>query len=404
MSQPGRVLGPFVVEREVGRGGMGIVLLARQTSLDRPAVLKKLRRDLADHPHLGERFEREARAAAAVHHQNVVAVYDCFRHRGDRYIAQEFVDGADLKSALAKTGAIPWRVAATIALEAARGLEEIHGQGTVHRDFKPANLLLGRRGEVKIADFGIALEASGEALTQPGVVIGSPPYMPPEQMRGDRLDARGDLFAFGSVVYEMLTGRPPYVPALEEETGSLLARMQRERYPRVRSLAPRTPRALARLIRGCLRAKPGSRITSTSRVRRQLEALLGRPSPADCRAELASWGWERDVFEAREDETVVRVAAPSVEAVGWRHRGLAAGLATLTLAGSILWIDVRPIPDELTVPEPGEAPESLVSIPVERETRVISEPELTRVAPDEKTESNLADASMQPAPERNTSR
>jgi serine/threonine-protein kinase len=153
----GKTLGNFVVEDEIGSGGMGVVLLARQTSLDRPAVLKRIRRDLGSYPQLSERFQREARAAAQIHHQNVVAVYDCFSWRSDQYIAQEYVDGVDLSTAISRSGPLPWRVAGLIALEVARGLDEIHGIGTVHRDLKPANILLGRRGEVKIADFGLAL-------------------------------------------------------------------------------------------------------------------------------------------------------------------------------------------------------------------------------------------------------
>ena len=160
----GKTLGNFVVEGEVGRGGMGVVLRARQESLDRPVVLKQVRRDLLEFPELLERFQREARAAGAVHHQNVVAVYDCFSWRGNHYIAQEFVDGVDLSSALSITGAMPWRIAALIGLQVARRLEEIHSLGTVHRDLKPANILLGRRGEVKIADFGLALEARGSGV------------------------------------------------------------------------------------------------------------------------------------------------------------------------------------------------------------------------------------------------
>jgi predicted Ser/Thr protein kinase len=338
----GKTLGNFLVEREVGRGGMGVVLLARQKNLDRPAVLKKLRRDLAEIPELAERFQREARAAAAVHHQNVVAVYDCFQVRGDHYIAQEFVDGVDLRAALAATGPLPWRIAALISLEAIRGLEEIHGQGTVHRDLKPANILLGRRGEVKIADFGIALEATGVALTQPGTMIGSPPYMPPEQMLGERLDGRGDLFSLGVVLYEMLCGTTPYPESAEDDAEPLLRRMQRERYTSLGRRARGTPRFLARLARACLRPKPRQRPASATAVRRALERRLGRPSPADIRGELASWLWERRVFEERPDETVVLVSPVAAEPLTPRRRWVTGGLAAGAIVASVLIVDARP--------------------------------------------------------------
>ena len=215
-----KTLGNFVIERELGQGGMGVVFLARQSSLDRPAVLKRLRRDLTATANLVARFQREARAAAAVHHQNVVAVYDCFCWRGEHYIAQEFVDGVDLRSALLRTNRLPPRIAGLIALEVVRGLEAIHARSMVHRDLKPANILLGRDGEVKIADFGIAFEPTGKGLTQPGTMLGTPPYMPPEQMLGERVDPRGDLFSLGVVLYEILAGTLPYTEPEEDDEAS----------------------------------------------------------------------------------------------------------------------------------------------------------------------------------------
>ena len=205
-----RTIGNFSIERELGSGGMGVVLLGRHQSLDRPAVLKRLRPDLSASEDLVERFAREARSAASIHHQNVVAVYDWISWRGEHYIAQEYVDGVDLREALGHAQRFPWRLAALVALELARGLEAIHARGMVHRDLKPANVLLGRNGDVKIADFGIAIDATSDGLTRPGTTIGSPPYIAPEQLLGERVDARGDLFGLGVVLYELLTGAPPY--------------------------------------------------------------------------------------------------------------------------------------------------------------------------------------------------
>jgi serine/threonine protein kinase len=304
-----RTIGSFAIERELGSGGMGVVLLGRHVSLDRPAVLKRLRPELSASEELVERFAREARTAAAIHHPNVVAVYDWIGWRGEHYIAQEYVDGADLRAALSQVQRLPWRMAALVALELARGLEAIHARGMVHRDLKPANVLLGRSGEVKIADFGIALDATSDGLTRPGTTVGSPPYIAPEQMLGERVDARSDLFALGTVLYEMLAGVPPYREPTEDETESLLARMQRQRFEPVRRASPGTPRWLARLVRALLRARPRSRPASAQRVRRLLETRLDT-FPAEARLELASWLWEEGVFRPREGDTVVLSAAP----------------------------------------------------------------------------------------------
>ena len=342
MSSPGaRSVGGYTIERELGSGGMGQVLLGRQVSLDRPAVLKKLRRDLAAIPEGVERFQREARAAGALHHPNVVAVYDCFSFRGDPFIAQEYVDGLDLSSVLEKTLRLPARIAALTALEIARGLEAIHARGTVHRDLKPANVLVSRRGEVKIADFGIALDPTGPALTRTGIVLGTPSYMSPEHLQGERLDARADLFALGVLLYEMLTGARPYEPPGEDapEGESLLARMRREDYQAPRRREASVPRWLARLVKQLLRARARQRIPSAAAVRRELERRLRPPSPPDLHAELAAWFWERGVFEVRDHETVIQIdtGRRTVRRRTWP----VAIAASLALAG-VFWVRTAP--------------------------------------------------------------
>lgn len=316
-----------------------MVLRARQPLLDRIAVLKKVRGELAELPELAERFSREARAAGAVHHPNVVTVYDHFSFRGSYYIAQEYVEGVDLSGALALVGSLPWRPAALIALEVVRGLEAIHAQGTVHRDLKPSNILLGTRGEVKIADFGIALEANSSRLTQPGSLVGTPPYMPPEQLRGERADTRGDIFSLGVIWYEILCGECPYPEPENEDAEPLLRRMEKERYRAPRKSAPGTPRAHARLVQQCLRARPGRRPAAARELRAWLENILGRPSPADTQSEIAIDLWERGVFRARENKTLVlppfRRTAP--RSYGW----VATALAVAAICATILLIDAR---------------------------------------------------------------
>jgi serine/threonine protein kinase len=349
MTSGPRTIGSFAIERELGAGGMGVVLLGRHASLERLAVLKRLRPELAASEELVERFAREARAAAAVHHQNVVAVYDWISWRGERYIAQEYVDGVDLRAGLAELGCVPWRVAALIGLEIVRGLEAIHARGTVHRDLKPANVLLGRNGDVKIADFGIAIGPSHDGLTQPGTTIGTPPYVAPEQLLGERVDARGDLFALGVLLYELLAGAPPFREPAEGEKDTLLQRIQRGRFARVRSVAPLAPRWLARLVHSLLRAKPRSRPGSAQRVRRLLERKL-RVFPTDARLEIATHLWSEGVFQPREGDTVVlsRLAPEGGGLRRLRHLALAAGLAgALALAAWTHLTDAY-LPDVIT--------------------------------------------------------
>ena len=312
-------LGSFEILERIAEGGMGVVYLARQPALERFVVLKKIRGDLASDPKVVERFQREARAAAAVHHHNVVAVYDCFSIRGDHYIAQEYVDGKDLRTVLSKLGRLDPHIAHLIALETARALEEIHARGIVHRDLKPANILLGKDGETKIADFGIALEGNGGGLTRPGTLVGSVPYLSPEQMLGERIDCRSDLFQFGILLYEMITGSPPFEESSGSVTDTLLERMHRGAYESPRKRARSVPGHLVRLIKGCLRAKPAKRIPSVSHIRRRLERRLGSISSADCRQAIADYLWSREVFETTGQRTGTQPLA-RFQGVAWKLR------------------------------------------------------------------------------------
>jgi serine/threonine protein kinase len=337
-----RTIGQVEIERELGRGGMGVVRLGLQPQLERPVVVKTLRRSLAEDECLGERFLREARTAASVHHQNVVAVYDCFVYRGERFIVQEFVDGVNLGTALEKVGRFDARIAGLVALEVVRGLEEIHALGIVHRDLKPTNVLISTAGAAKIADFGIALGEEGPGLTQTGHSMGTPPYMAPEQLLGDTADARSDLFAVGVVVYELLTGRVPF--AVDEQGPALVRRMQARRYPKLRRLAPGTPRVLTRLVTRCLQPRPRRRPASTTALREALEAWLGHPSPGECRSEIAAWLWGLGVFQDRDDRTVVQLHAPRRRRRGRRWLAAAAAVAAAAAAGSLALdrVQVRP--------------------------------------------------------------
>ena len=389
-----KTIGSYEVEREIGRGGMGVVLLARQPALDRAVVLKSLRRECADDPQLAARFEREARAAGSVQHQNVVAVHDCFAWRGRSYICQEYIDGTDLAAALGQVRIEP-RIAGLIALELTRGLEAIHAGGIVHRDLKPSNVLLSREGAVKIADFGIALDGNARALTQTGYSVGTPRYMSPEQLYGERVDERSDLFAIGVVLYEMCTGMPPFEEDNEVESG-LIRRIEAERFPSPRSLDPRVPRALSRIAIRCLRAKAKQRWQSAAMVRAALERHLAAPTSLEAQSELARWLSERELIEARDRETV---AATPVTPVAPRRYAAALGwaaAAVLAIAG-LAWLVATDTLDRALehLPDATRQTAAIEASP-NRLTRAFSEETAVFTNVDSTTESALSRLPKQP--------
>ena len=211
----GRVLGgKFQLGRKLGQGGMGAVYLARQTNLGREVAIKVLPPEVSDAPELIARFTREARLSAQLSHPNVVQVHDIEvdQATGLHYLVMERVDGESLAERVRRDGPLDWRVAVGLVIQAARGLGAAHAAGVIHRDVKPANLMLARDGTVKVMDFGLsrAFEADGQ-LSRTGQVLGTPHYMSPEQARGERdLDARADVFSLGATLYCLLTGRPPF--------------------------------------------------------------------------------------------------------------------------------------------------------------------------------------------------
>lgn len=209
----GRTLGEFEILRKIGAGGMGQVYLARQLSLKRQVALKLLRNDLANNPIAMKRFQAEAEAVATLNHPNIVQVYGAGESEGLRYMALEFVDGRNLREHLARKGPPELAIALSIMKQVATALQKAHEQGLVHRDIKPENILVTKKVEVKVTDFGLSrffTSTDAVNLTQSGVTLGTPLYLSPEQAQGHTVDHRSDLYSFGVTCYHLLAGEPPF--------------------------------------------------------------------------------------------------------------------------------------------------------------------------------------------------
>jgi serine/threonine protein kinase len=216
-SLEGRVVGPYRVEREIGRGGMGVVYLAEDTRLGRKVALKSLAPGIMSDERRRNRLRREARAAATLSHPGIATVYALEEIEDQLFIATEYVQGRTLRAELGQ-GSLPAAAVAEIGVQIARALEAAHASGVVHRDLKPDNVIRTEDGGVKILDFGIAWIDQAEAgpgaepsrLTESGAVMGTPSYMSPEQIEGAGVDARTDVFSLGVVLYELLCGSNPF--------------------------------------------------------------------------------------------------------------------------------------------------------------------------------------------------
>jgi serine/threonine protein kinase len=262
-------IGRYELGRHLGHGGMASVYEARDTGLERPVAVKLLAENLAGDEQLRKRFLRETRLAARLSHPNVVNVFDAGEDDGRPYIVMELVEG----ETLAEHGRVPPAEARNLALQAARGLAHAHEAGLVHRDIKPGNLLVRADGTLKVADFGIARAAETTALTQAGTVLGTAAYLAPEQALGEVVTPTADVYSLGAVLYELLTGRPPF----EFDSLADLAEKQRAMaITPVRELAPETPRALEDLVMRCLARNPSYRPSAAELVR-DLEPAAPEP-------------------------------------------------------------------------------------------------------------------------------
>ena len=245
----------------LGHGGMATVELAHDTELDRPVALKLLAENLAADDEFKHRFLREARLAARLSHPNIVGVYDVGEDEGRPYIVMEYVEGETLSDVLQRRGKLEPEEAAELGRQACAGLETAHRAGLVHRDIKPQNLLVTPSGTLKIADFGIARSVDGTRLTEAGTVLGTAAYVAPEQAAGEDVGLAADVYSLGAVVYELLTGRPPYEA---QSLVDLVTRQREASITPVRELAPDVPASLEDAVMHALARTPGYRPSSAA--------------------------------------------------------------------------------------------------------------------------------------------
>jgi eukaryotic-like serine/threonine-protein kinase len=293
---PGTRLGPYEILVPIGAGGMGEVYRARDPRLGREVAIKVLPSSFSSDPDRLRRFEHEARAAGILSHANITAVYDIGQHDGAPYVVQELLEGETVRSVLAG-GRLSPRRAIEYGVQVAHGLAAAHEKGIIHRDLKPENLFVTKSGTVKILDFGLAKLTQPEkgaapltevrtetAGTEPGMVLGTVGYMSPEQVRGQAADARSDIFAFGAILYEMLSGRRPF---LGDSTADLMSAILKEDPPDLSATNQSVSPGLDRIVRHCLEKNPEGRFQSASDLAFDLEALSAPSGAAGVRPLVA---------------------------------------------------------------------------------------------------------------------
>ena len=294
----GTRLGPYEILSPLGAGGMGEVYRARDPRLGREVAIKVLPAGCSSDPERLRRFEQEARAAAALNHPNILAVFDIGRQDDSPYIVSELLEGETLRSLL-RDGPLPVRKAIEYALQIVRGLAAAHDHGIFHRDLKPENIFVTRDGHIKILDFGLAKliqtepsAAAGmtagmtlDSVTERGVLLGTLGYMSPEQCRGADIDARSDLFSFGAVLYEMLSGQRAFRGDTTADTISAILKEE----PSDLSTAGRSgPPMLERIVHHCLEKDPAGRFQSARDIAFALESLSAISTSASAVADSSA--------------------------------------------------------------------------------------------------------------------
>ncbi len=355
-----RQLGGYRVLHRLGSGGMSDVYLAFQENLHRHVALKVMRVDLAASPEHVKRFLQEARAAASMVHPNIVQVYDVGEQQNLQYIAQEYIAGCSLRSYIQRVRSLRVDETVSILMQISAALSKSASIGIVHRDIKPDNILLTPDGEVKVADFGLSrAHTSKENLTEVGVALGTPTYMSPEQVQGQPVDIRSDLYSLGVTAYQMLTGRPPF----EGETALALAVQHvQNKPPDILKLRPDVPPKLVAIINRLLEKKAEDRFVSPNELNRALRELadvLPAPLPTDRPLPLPNLVVESPLIGGEHTAALEKAALADRLRESQKRRKLfyAAGLLGISAIGCGIAYRLTssiPIPNILPRPTPSE--------------------------------------------------
>jgi len=300
---------------KIASGGMADVFLAIQSPLESHVALKDLKDEFLNNKETAQRFYQEAQSLAELQHENITTVFDYFSHGNQFIIVMEYVDGVDLYDLVDNETQIDPVVSAIIGRQVAEALDYAHRRDIIHRDVKPANIIVSKRGTAKLSDFGIAKIGTplGD-ITRTGLGVGTPAYMSPEQVTGDPLDARSDIWALGVVMYQMTTGKKPFYGT---ETSTVMQQVRKSTPPRPRSINPSCPLKLESIILKCLRKKPSRRYQNCTELIADLGELIRKRANSDPQKRVVYYLQSKSLISPTEATEILN-KIPSARPSGWR--------------------------------------------------------------------------------------